>query len=118
MKEGNAAEGLHEKTRKIYEKQHQRIAGDDTVFNRISASYSAEKFNIDAKWFVVAPKSLNPRRSIGSLQHDLGLCRQQSALRSIGEPTKSCSEQSSNAIGTGGSSSRSKEIQTPYRRRR
>lgn len=52
MEEEKAAEGLHEKTRKIYEKQHQRIAGDDTVFNRISTSYSAEKFHIDAKWFV------------------------------------------------------------------
>lgn len=52
MKEESTEEGLHEKTRKIYEKQHQRIAGNDSVFNRISGSYSAEKFHIDAKWFV------------------------------------------------------------------
>lgn len=51
MKKESAAEALHEKTRKIYEKQHQRIAGDDTVFNRISGSYSAEKLHVDAKWF-------------------------------------------------------------------
>lgn len=51
MKEESATEALHEKTRKIYEKQHQRIAGDDTVFNRISGSYTAEKLHVDAKWF-------------------------------------------------------------------
>ncbi len=52
MKEESTVNVLHEKTRKIYEKQHQRIAGDDTAFSRISASYSAEKFHVDPKWFV------------------------------------------------------------------
>lgn len=51
MNEEKSAEALHETTRKIYEKQHQRITSDDTVFNRISTSYSAEKFKIDPKWF-------------------------------------------------------------------
>lgn len=49
MSEENAA--LHERTRKIYEKQHQRIASNDEVFNRISGSYSAEKFHVDPDWF-------------------------------------------------------------------
>jgi ubiquinone/menaquinone biosynthesis C-methylase UbiE len=52
MNEQSANNPLHAKTRKIYEKQHQRIAGDDTVFNRISRSYSAEKLRVDPKWFV------------------------------------------------------------------
>ncbi len=52
MKEESTVNVLHEKTRKIYEKQHQRIAGDDTVYSRISESYSAEKFHVDPKWFV------------------------------------------------------------------
>lgn len=51
MKEDSTTKVLHEKTRKIYEKQHQRIAGDDTVFNRISKSYSAEKLHVDPNWF-------------------------------------------------------------------
>ena len=46
-----AGDALHEATRKIYEKQHQRIAGDDSVFNRIARSYSAEKLKVPADWF-------------------------------------------------------------------
>lgn len=44
-------EALHEKTRDIYEKQHKRIADDDSVFTRIARSYTAEKFGIDPAWF-------------------------------------------------------------------
>ena len=51
MKQESDTKALHESTRKIYEKQHERIAGDDIVFNRISQSYSAEKLHVDANWF-------------------------------------------------------------------
>lgn len=41
---------LHQTTRKIYEKQHQRLAGDDVAFNRIAASYTPEKLKLDPAW--------------------------------------------------------------------
>lgn len=51
MSNTSREDDLHERTRQIYEKQHQRIAGDRSVFERIIGSYSAEKFKIDPDWF-------------------------------------------------------------------
>jgi ubiquinone/menaquinone biosynthesis C-methylase UbiE len=52
MKNTLGGDTLHEQTRKIYERQHERIALDSTAYNRISASYSAENWKVDPKWFV------------------------------------------------------------------
>jgi len=47
----NDSEEIHERTRVVYEKQHDRIAKDDDAFNRISGLYSASGFNLKPKWF-------------------------------------------------------------------
>ncbi|MDP7445156.1 MAG: class I SAM-dependent methyltransferase [Candidatus Poseidoniia archaeon] len=51
MNTKKSSEVLHETTRKIYEKQHERIARNDEQFERISRSYSAENFHIEPDWF-------------------------------------------------------------------
>lgn len=42
---------LHEKTRKIYEAQHERISNDQNAFDRNLSMYSDKSFGMDAAWF-------------------------------------------------------------------
>ena len=44
-------ESLHQLTRSVYEKQHERIAKDDAAFNRIYGIYENINFEIDPGWW-------------------------------------------------------------------
>jgi ubiquinone/menaquinone biosynthesis C-methylase UbiE len=44
-------ESLHQLTRSVYEKQHERIAKDDATFDRIYGIYENTNFGIDPGWW-------------------------------------------------------------------